>query len=71
MADVKIELDSKLHCERCNANPYFLYRRQVQPGSEVWENVLWPGDNGTPPPVQSPRDICCPRCDGDLKRVSA
>ncbi|MDP3768612.1 MAG: hypothetical protein Q8S13_11415 [Dehalococcoidia bacterium] len=57
-----LELEAHLTCPTCRGTPFYLYRRQVKPGSPVYEHVLW-GAPGTsvPPPVRS-EQILCPDC---------
>ena len=71
MNERKIELDSKLKCPHCGGCPYYLYRRQISPGSEVWQNVLWVGNEGIVAPPEDPENICCPHCKEQLKSEAA
>lgn len=65
---VKTELECALRCPKCKGIPYRLYRRQVSEGSDIWENVLWPGPDGNPGPPQKSSELKCPHCDIDLVR---
>ena len=67
MPERRIEHDSFLRCPKCKDKPYRLYRRQVELGSEVFQSVLWPNEQGVPPPA-NPSKIVCPSCDEELKR---
>ena len=68
MADRKLEVESRFICPRCKGNPYTLYRRQVTPGSLVFEHVVWPGSDGLLPPPEDSKNLKCPNCDEILVR---
>ena len=70
MAERKIEVEARLHCDTCKADPYILYRRQVAPESPIFENVLWPAHPSVPP-ISDPERPTCPTCRKDLRRVAA
>lgn len=73
----RLELDSVLRCDHCDAAPFRVFRRQLVnfPGTEreqvlqSWESVLWPAHPDVPPPV-STAAIGCPACGGPLRRVA-
>ena len=67
----KIEIEARLHCDTCQGDPYWIWRRQVAPESPVWENVVQPAPGTTLPPMADPERPTCPGCKKDLRRVSA
>lgn len=67
MSDIKMEVETSFRCPKCNGEPYRLYRRQVKPGAEVFEHLLWPTDPSVPPPLSN-TDLRCPNCNVTLER---
>lgn len=67
MPDRRLELDAVLRCPTCRGVPYRVFRRQVSPGSPVFEHVLWPTDPAVLPPTDSAR-LQCPGCREPLRR---
>ncbi len=61
MPDRKMERECFLSCPQCHGRPYVLFRRQVVPGSEVFEHLLWPAHPDVPPP-SDPAKVVCPQC---------
>jgi len=72
MPELLIERIAVLKCEKCNGSPYILFRRRntQRDGTvlQTWENILWPSESGIYPP-SNPRDIRCPNCDHQLRRI--
>ena len=65
-----LELEAHLMCPHCRGTPYYLYRRQVKPGSPVYESVLWAAPGTTTPPPVRPELILCPHCWCQCVRVA-
>jgi len=63
--DVKVELIAELQCPKCKGIPYQLWRRQVQPGSDVFQNELRVGSKGGTLPKDRKHLICKP-CNREL-----
>ena len=67
MPDRKMEVEARMTCPKCGGVPYILYRRQREPDSDIFENVLWPAPDSKARPPTSPTPNC-PDCDVQLVR---
>jgi hypothetical protein len=67
MSERKTDKECDFYCAKCKKSPYRLFRRQVKPGSDVFENLIWPAESGVAPP-ENMSNLVCPKCKTALVR---
>ena len=66
MSDARLEVEAIFRCEKCGGAPYKLYRRNTAEHPEIFTHVIWPTEQGVPPPLTP--TLICPVDGEPLKR---